>query len=166
MRWTPADGPPAAFIARHVVSQGGNLWIGLGYDAQAFWSAEANASSDACDDCDELALVRTSHAGARTVFQVTAAIPGYREPGLAERESALKRRLFSLAVRDWPAIALRHDYTLRSPVHDADGHITRYTGWMAEVSRPSGWLLRFGIRSEAFMCWCHDAWTGYTLRAP
>jgi hypothetical protein len=159
LQWTPADGPAATFIADAFERSGASLWVGLGYDASGFWSAESAAASDACDDCNYLDLVHTSFTGTRTVYAVVDSVT---TPATSLRQ-ALKTRLFGLAASRWPVARLSHDYKLRLPKRDPEGRIEKFSGWMAEVSKRGGFLLRFGQTSTSSMCWCSDDWNGYAL---
>jgi hypothetical protein len=168
-RWTPADGLPVRFIAATFLDGSGERWIGLGYDAQGFWSAEAGAGNDACDSCDELDLVLTRFDGTRQAFPVVTYADRSRlegQPPEALREFTLKR-LWHLAATVWPVNDLKQDYAFRLPPNrSADGLVDPYPGWMAEASQRGAWLLRFGLASRPFMCWCLTHWRGWTLAAP
>jgi hypothetical protein len=173
VRWTPADGLPARFVAGSFVRDlGVHRWIGLGASDEGFWSAESGPGSDACDDCATLHLVLTRFDGTRRAFPVIDSADRSRlegQPREALRDLAL-RRLWHLAATVWPVNDLRQGYTLRLPPRrDAEGMVDPYPGWMVETSeRPMGatWLLRFGLASSSFMCWCHTGWRGFALAAP
>ncbi|NUP05787.1 MAG: hypothetical protein HOW73_06980 [Polyangiaceae bacterium] len=168
-RWTPAEGPAAAYIADAFMQHGGSLWMALGYDDTGFWSAEGYAA-DACDDCDQLDLVHTTFSGTRTSFSVLTSELRDKsrsaDDPAATLRAGIKQRLFSLAAKTWPVTKLSHDYKLELPKHDADGKIEKFTGWMAEVKKKDGFLLRFGPVGHPHMCWCDQSFTGYTLAKP
>lgn len=163
LRWTPQNGPPAAFVARNFVQQSGELWIGLGYDDRGFWSAEARDDSDACDDCDSLSLVHTYFGGARKVFSVAHGQPDLQGMGPDARMDLVQRRLFALARTAWPVHALKHDYQWVLPAHDSRGNVLAFSGWMAQVSRPGRFHLRFRLDATSTMCWCQNEWSGYPI---
>lgn len=165
LRWTPADGPMAAFVAKQFEAHR-SLWIGLGYDAKGFWSAEGDTGGDGCDDCSTLNLVRTSFDGKeRKVFKVGAGLD--EEPGTTEeRQLAIKKKIFTVAAGPLDVKALKHDYTFTLPKHDEEGKIEKFTGWFAEVKKKDGGVLRFASVSESYMCWCIQHWRGYTLAKP
>lgn len=165
LKWAPANGPLGNFLA-DAFEQHSSLWIGLGYDDKGFWSAEADSGSDACDSCGKMSLVRTSFDGKeRTSFLIGK---GYdQEPGTpGERRKKLKQRVFKVAAGELDVKALKHDYKLNLPKHDADGKMEKFSGWFAEVKKKDGSLLRYALVSESFMCWCHPSWRAYTLAAP
>jgi hypothetical protein len=164
VRWNRGGGPPAAFIAERFVAGSGNELIALGADAAGFWTAETAVPSDGCDDCRVLKLVHTTFAGKRKSYVVAdAATLGELEAN--ERRARVKGSLFKLAAGPWNVRELSQRYRLRLVKHDGEGRIHRYTGWFADVRVPGQPGLRYGIRSESFMCWCSDAWLAYPLRA-
>jgi hypothetical protein len=165
LKWTPADGPPASFIADAFLDHGGSLWMALGYDESGFWSAEGYWN-DASDEGGGLVLVHTSFSGKRRSSPVAAYDLAQKHPDRAELRKAIKARLFTLAAGTWNVEKLSHDYKLKLPKHDAEGRIETFTGWMAEVSRPGGFVLRFAPTASTFMCWCDYSWTGYALAKP
>ena len=164
-RWSPAQGPPAAFLAQRFLDNGGeSTLVVLGLDPAGVWTAELGAPSDACDDCDQLALVHTSFAGKRKRHLVADATHlSELEP--EARRARVKQALFRLAAGPWRVSELSQRYRLTLPRHDAEGRLERYTGWFAEVAAPDRPALRFGVRSESQMCWCFPSWRGYALRA-
>ena len=164
VRWKPSEGPPAAFIAERFVAGSGNLLITLGADGDGFWTAETAAASDACHDCNVLRLVHSTFAGQRKHYVVADAVK-LGELGPDERRARVKQRLFELASGPWNVRELSQRYRLGLVKRDDYGRIIRYTGWFAEVRAPGQPAMRFGIRSESFMCWCSDRWTAYPLRA-
>ncbi|MFO0547081.1 MAG: hypothetical protein U0271_01770 [Polyangiaceae bacterium] len=166
MRWTPAEGPPATFIADTYMRLGGNTFIGLGYDATGYWSAEATRGSDPCDDCSFLSIVHTGFDGKREFYPVGQGVDFDPQQSPAERRKSIKQKIFTLAAGPLDFKSLRHDYRLTLPKHDADGQIARFTGWFVEVETKDKPLLRFGVWAESFMCWCEDGWVGYTLKGP
>ncbi len=165
-RWSPADGPPARFVAETFARGGGHQWLGLGYTADGFWSAEAGPGSDACDACSTLDLVLTRFDGTRRAFPVVSSLDRSHlegQPRDALRDLALQR-LWHLAATVWPAPALKQTYAFRlPPKRAADGSVDPYPGWMGEASERGRWLLRFGLAADPIMCWCHYAWRGWAL---
>jgi hypothetical protein len=159
LRWTPADGPPAAFVASTWTTTSGNVLVLLGADGAGFWTAEIDAGSDACDDCRRLHLARTAWNGRRTRHLVVEA-DALRELGVDEQRGRVKRGLFAL----WPATGLAQTYRVEMAPHDAEGRLGRYTGWFAGVRVPDRPGVRFGVQYEPTMCWCDDAWHAYALR--
>ncbi len=164
LRWKPSEGPPATFIAERFVTGGGNALIALGADAAGVWTAEMAIPSDGCDDCSVLRLVHTAFTGQRKSYLVAEAAK-FEELGPSERRARVKQRLFELANGPWKVRDLSQRYRLRLVSHDRQGMVQRYTGWFAEMRVSDKPGLRFGVRSESFMCWCSDSWTAYPLRA-
>jgi len=165
-RWSPADGPPARFVAEAFARGDGHRWLGLGYTDDGFWSAEAGPPNDACDACGNLDLVLTRFDGTRHGFPVVGLADRSRlegQPPAALRDLALQR-LWHLAATVWPAGGLKQTYAFRlPPKRAADGSVDPYPGWMGEASERGGWLLRFGLTADPIMCWCHYAWRGWAL---
>ncbi len=154
-RWTPALGPVVEYVADVFVSRG-NAWIGLGSDATGYWSAETS-SVDACDDlsCNELELVHTGNDGKRRTWRVAR----HDEPSL---KAVVKKRLFSLAAKEWPVATLTHDETMQVAKHAADGSMAKAPTWWVEIVRTKG-AMRFGIRAEVEGCWCTYRWRAWVL---
>ncbi len=163
--WKPSAGSLANFLADEF-ERAGNLFIALGYDANGFWSAEADIGSDACDDCSTMHLVRTSFDGKERKTFVIGRGRDQEEGTPAERRKKLKTRVFKVAASELNVKALKHDYTLELPKHDAEGKIEKFSGWFAQVKKKNGALLRFAIVNESRMCWCFPSWRAYTLAAP
>jgi hypothetical protein len=163
IRWTPADGPPAAFLAKHFVEGGGNTLITLGADATGIWTAETD-SDDACgDDCSELYLVHTGFDGKRQPHLVASA-SGMHDVAPEARFLAAKQALFALAAGPWKVAETTQDYRLVLPKRSAEGVLERYTGWFAEVRVAGKPGVRFGLATESMNCWCFDHWRAYPLR--
>lgn len=162
VRWTPADGPPAAFLARHFVEGGGNTLITLGADAAGLWTAEMG-SGDACDDCNELNLVHTGFDGKRKTHRVASATTMY-ELGPEARLQKAKQALFALAAGPWNPARTTQDYRVVLPKH-AEGRLERYTGWFAEVRVAQKPAIRFGVETDSMNCWCFDHWRAYQVRS-
>jgi hypothetical protein len=165
LSWTPSAGPLATFLADEF-ERAGNLFVALGYDANGFWSAEADTGSDACDDCSTLRLVRTSFDGKERKTFVVGQGLDLEEGTAAERRQRLKTRVFKVAASELNLKALKHDYKLELPKHDAEGRIEKFSGWFAQVKKKDGALLRFALVNESQMCWCFPSWRAYTLAEP
>lgn len=160
--WDATKDLPANFIADQYVPIYGGLFIGLGYDDEGFWSARSD-SEDACDLCNPLELVHTAWSGAETSYEVVSSKE--RSDLQADPKATrdlVKQRLFALAKSTWPVEKLHRNYALTTPAHDADGHITKFTGWFADV-QADGHQLRFAQVAEHSMCWCFGHWKGYAL---
>jgi hypothetical protein len=179
--WRPEHGPAAAFIANAYTSAEGTLFIGLGFDAQGFWSVEDHSGSDAGEGPGVLYLAHTSFKGVRTLHKVYdgtehASFEEVRQPDDTVEQTmarlhdaqraAIKKRLFTLAAGPWKVKSLSHDYRLGTPKRNEEGSIETFTGWFAEAAMHGKPTLRFGIVGEPFMCWCDYGWRGYTLAAP
>lgn len=164
-RWSPAQGPPAAFLAQRFLDNGGqSRLVVLGLDRTGVWTAELGAPSDACDDCDRLALVHTSFSGKRSRHLVADASQ-LNELEREARRARVKQVLFKLAAGPWQVSELSQRYRLTLPRHDVEGRLERYTGWLAQVEVPERSTLRYGVRNESQMCWCFPSWHGYALAA-
>ena len=166
LRWTPQAGPLASFVADAALEKSG-VYVALGYDADGFWTAEEDPRGDGCDDCSELYLRHTSFSG--TVLSshlVGEGSDGAEENDPKKRRDGIKQRIFAVAKGPLDVRALRHDYELSVPKHDADGNIEHFTGWFAQIKKRDGALLRYAMVSTPFMCWCDSRWKAYTLAAP
>jgi hypothetical protein len=178
--WRPELGPPASFIANAYTSAEGTLFVGLGFDASGYWSIEDHTGMDASDEGSILYLAHTRFDGGRELHRVYDGSEhgSYDELRLPDdtpeqtlaryqkaQRAAIKRRLFQLAAGPWKVATLSHDYRLKTPKRTEDGSLESFTGWFAEATKTGQPVLRFGIFGEPFMCWCDDAWRGYTLAA-
>lgn len=167
LRWSPAAGPLASYVADAYLDKT-DVFIALGYDSAGFWSAEGDPGSDGCDSCGRLFLRHTSFSGEKlSEHQIGQGLDSDpdREDAKARR-AAIKRKIFTVAKGPLDVRALRHDFTLSLPKHDADGKIESFSGWFAEVKTRDGALLRYAIVTTSSMCWCSSAWRAYTLAAP
>jgi hypothetical protein len=158
-RWTPADGPAAAFIADVFLAPQSNEWIGLGHDDRGYWAAEVT-TGDACDTCAQLALTRTGFDGTRAVYPVAS----YDGVGPDTRRDTMAQ-LFRLAAGPWNVAQLRHDATLRVPRSNAEGEVDGFTGWVVEIQKGAQ-ILRVAQVDTPFMCWCNPGFRGYALAPP
>jgi hypothetical protein len=161
IRWTPKNGPPARFVADTIMAHGSDLFIGLGYTDDAFWSVEGKTPNDACDDCALLDLVATSLSdGKRRTWPVLSAKDRDALGGAvkADIHAHVLRRLFHLAKGPWPAEDLQHDYTFRLPERNAGGVVKHDDAWFVEVQKPRQWRLLFDLDAKTEMCWCFWDW--------
>jgi hypothetical protein len=166
VRWTPASGPLAAFVADTYFART-DVFIALGYDDEGFWSVEGDPGNDACESCGSLHLRHTSFSGERKLDVLLAqGRDADQESDQAKRRAALKKKIFRATRGPLELAALRQDYTLTLPAHDAEGKIEKFTGWFAQVKKKDGAVVRFAQVSEGFMCWCDTSWRAYTLAPP
>jgi hypothetical protein len=166
LRWSPAAGPLASFVTDAYLEKD-SVYVAIGYDAQGFWSAQADPGGDGCDDCSQLFLRHTAFSGKVLSSHLVGEGSNLdQEPDATKRRNAIKQRIFTVAKGSLDLTALRHDYELSVPKHDADGAIEKFSGWFAQIKKKDGALLRFAIVSTPFMCWCDSSWKAYTLAQP
>jgi hypothetical protein len=167
LRWSPAAGPLASYVTDAYLDKT-DVFIALGYDSAGFWSAEGDPGNDGCDSCGRLFLRHTGFDGKQlSQHQIGQGLDNDPDRDDAKaRRAAIKQKIFAVAKGPLDVAALRHDFTMSLPKHDADGHIDRFSGWFAEVKKKDGAVLRYAIVSSSFMCWCSSSWRAYTLAAP
>lgn len=165
LRWTPADGPLASYVADAFLTKG-DVFIALGYDARGLWSAEADPGTDACA-CSRFYLRHTSFSGERlSSHLIGQGSESDEQTDPLKRRNGIKQKVFTVASGPLDVTSLRQDFSIALPKHDAEGTIEKFSGWFAEIKKTDGALLRFAIVSTPTMCWCNSTWKAYTLAAP
>jgi hypothetical protein len=174
VRWTPAQGPAARFVVQHAFRGGQGTLIGLGVTDEGLWSTQDTIPDGCGAECATIDLVFTRFADGRSTRHPlwgdadVRAVLAHPETAAAQREQAVRRRLWAYAGTVWPAGSMRQDYALITPASKGsdDGAPPPYAGWLAAVVRGGRWSLRLTTKLSQTMCWCSSTWTSVARPSP